>query len=56
VFPEPLRHAIGVRSIPVLVVLATLLYWLVRMQLRRRAAGKARAGAIAAPVSLARLR
>jgi uncharacterized membrane protein len=56
VFPEPLRHAMGVRSIPVLVVLATLLYWLVRMQLRRRSAAKARAGAFAAPVPVAPLR
>ena len=35
VFPEPLRHAIGVRSIPVLLVLAVVLYWLGRVFLKR---------------------
>jgi uncharacterized membrane protein len=35
VFPEPLRHAIGVRAIPVLLVLAVVLYWLGRVFLKR---------------------
>ncbi len=35
VFPEPLRHAIGVRAIPVLLVLAVVLYWLARVFLKR---------------------
>lgn len=36
VFPEPLRGAVGLRSIPVLLVLATLIYWLVRMRRKRQ--------------------
>jgi len=36
VFPEPLRHAVGLRSIPVLLVLGTLIYWLARMRSKRR--------------------
>ena len=35
VFPEPLRHAMGVRAIPVLLVLAVMLYWLGRVFLKR---------------------
>ena len=35
VFPEPLRHAMGVRAIPVLLVLAVVLYWLGRVFLKR---------------------
>jgi len=30
VFPEPLRHAFGLRAIPVVLVLAVVIYWLVR--------------------------
>lgn len=37
VFPEPLRQAMGLRAIPVVLVLGTLVYWLVRMQRQRRA-------------------
>ncbi len=32
VFPEPLRSAMGLRAIPVLVVLAFLIYWMVPMR------------------------
>ena len=35
VFPEPLRHMIAVRAIPVVVLLLTMIYWLVRV-LRKR--------------------
>jgi len=35
VFPEPLRHAIGLRAIPVLLVLAVVLYWVGRVFLKR---------------------
>lgn len=35
VFPEPLRHMIGVRAIPVVLVLAVMLYWLARVLLKR---------------------
>jgi uncharacterized membrane protein len=36
VFPEPLRHAFGIRAIPVLLVVIVVLYWLVRTHLARR--------------------
>ncbi|HEX5124869.1 MAG TPA: hypothetical protein VFV97_16620 [Rhodanobacteraceae bacterium] len=36
VFPEPLRHMIGLRAIPVLLVLVVMLYWLARVLLKRR--------------------
>jgi hypothetical protein len=39
VFPEPLRHAMGLRSIPVLLVLFTLIYWLVRVYVKRQPLG-----------------
>ena len=35
VFPEPLRHLIAVRAIPVVLLLVTMIYWLVRV-LRKR--------------------
>lgn len=35
VFPEPLRHMIGVRAIPVVVVLLVMLYWLGRIYVKR---------------------
>lgn len=35
VFPEPLRHMIGVRAIPVVVVLLLMFYWLARTYIRR---------------------
>lgn len=38
VFPEPLRHAFGFRVIPVLVVTAVVIYWLVRTRSSRRRA------------------
>jgi len=31
VFPEPLRHALGLRAIPVLLVLGVVAYWFVRV-------------------------
>lgn len=36
VFPEPLRHMIGVRAIPVVAVLVVTLYWLARVRWTRR--------------------
>lgn len=36
-FPEPLRHSIGLRAIPVVLVLVTMIYWIVRVR-RGRAA------------------
>ncbi len=38
VFPEPLRHMIGVRAIPVVLVLVVMFYWLARVRLKRRPA------------------
>lgn len=35
-FPEPLRHAMGVRAIPVLLVTMVVLYWLGRVFLKRQ--------------------
>lgn len=35
-FPEPLRHDVGLRSIPLFVVLAVMAYWLARLGLKRR--------------------
>ena len=35
VFPEPLRHAFGIRAIPVVLVLVVVLYWLVRTLIKR---------------------
>lgn len=35
VFPEPLRHMMGVRAIPVVGVLVVTLYWLARVRIRR---------------------
>ena len=35
VFPEPLRHAFGLRAIPVVLVLAVVIYWLVRTKWAR---------------------
>jgi hypothetical protein len=36
VFPEPLRHAFGFRAIPVVLVMAVVLYWLVRTRFARK--------------------
>ena len=36
VFPEPLRHMIGVRAIPVVLVLVVMVYWLARVRITRR--------------------
>jgi uncharacterized membrane protein len=36
VFPEPLRHAVGIRAIPVVLVLVVMFYWLGRVYLKRR--------------------
>jgi uncharacterized membrane protein len=36
VFPEPLRHAFGLRVIPVVLVLGVMFYWLGRVYLKRR--------------------
>ena len=38
VFPEPLRQSDGLRAIPVLLVLLTLLYWLLRFAIKRQRA------------------
>jgi uncharacterized membrane protein len=35
VFPEPLRHMIGVRAIPVVIVLLLMFYWLGRTYIKR---------------------
>ena len=35
VFPEPLRHAIGIRAIPVVLVLVVMFYWLARVRMKR---------------------
>ncbi|HET7924433.1 MAG TPA: hypothetical protein VFL30_06005 [Rhodanobacteraceae bacterium] len=37
VFPEPLRHMIGLRAIPVVAVLVVMFYWLARVRIKRRA-------------------
>ena len=39
VFPEPLRHAFGLRAIPVVLVLVVMVYWLVRVRSKRQRAG-----------------
>jgi uncharacterized membrane protein len=36
VFPEPLRHAIGIRAIPVLLVTIVVIYWFMRTRFARR--------------------
>lgn len=38
VFPEPLRHMIGIRAIPVVLVLVVMFYWLGRVLIKRRRA------------------
>jgi uncharacterized membrane protein len=38
VFPEPLRHMMGVRAIPVVLVLVVMLYWLGRVLIKRQRA------------------
>jgi uncharacterized membrane protein len=38
VFPEPLRPMIGIRAIPVVLVLVVTFYWLARMRMKRRLA------------------
>ena len=38
VFPEPLRHQIGLRAIPVVLVIAVVLYWLGRVLFKGHAA------------------
>lgn len=38
VFPEPLRQSDGLRAIPVLLVILTLLYWLLRLAIKRQRA------------------
>jgi uncharacterized membrane protein len=50
VFPEPLRHAFGLRAIPVLLVIAVTLYWFVRV-LRQRTRSRGR-GAADHPIGL----
>src|SRR5438445_10430691 len=34
-FPEPLRHNMSLRAIPVVLVLVTMIYWVIRVRLRR---------------------
>ena len=46
VFPEPLRHAVGLRLIPVALVLGVMLYWLARMRFSRRPLETTRAGGV----------
>jgi uncharacterized membrane protein len=36
VFPEPLRHLVGLRAIPVLLVIGVVLYWIVRTRRARK--------------------
>jgi uncharacterized membrane protein len=36
VFPEPLRHMIGIRAIPVVLVLVVMFYWLARVRMKNR--------------------
>ncbi|MET0230652.1 MAG: DUF2306 domain-containing protein [Rhodanobacteraceae bacterium] len=36
VFPEPLRHAVGMRAIPVALVAIVVIYWLMRTRFARR--------------------
>jgi len=36
VFPEPLRHAFGLRAIPVVLVLVVMFYWLWRVRTKRQ--------------------
>ncbi|HEY2346665.1 MAG TPA: hypothetical protein VGH80_12445 [Xanthomonadaceae bacterium] len=48
-FPEPLRHAGGLRAIPVLWVLAVMFYWLFRLRNRRNDAIPASHARNAAP-------
>lgn len=43
VFPEPLRHALGLRAIPVLLVLAVMLYWMARVRFKQQPLASARA-------------
>jgi uncharacterized membrane protein len=38
VFPEPLRHMIGIRAIPVVLVLVVMFYWLGRVLIKRQRA------------------
>jgi len=38
VFPEPLRHMMGVRAIPVVLVLVVMFYWLGRVRMKRHRA------------------
>lgn len=38
VFPEPLRHAFALRAIPVVLVIAVIVYWLVRVRIKRERA------------------
>ena len=38
VFPEPLRHMIGLRAIPVVLVLVVMFYWLGRVRMKRHRA------------------
>jgi hypothetical protein len=38
VFPEPLRHMMGVRAIPVMLVLVAMFYWLTRVAIKRQRA------------------
>jgi uncharacterized membrane protein len=38
VFPEPLRHMIGIRAIPVVLVLVVMFYWLGRVRMKHRRA------------------
>ncbi len=49
VFPEALRHAFGLRAMPVLLVIAVTLYWFVRVLRQRR---QDRGGAADDPIGL----
>ena len=42
-FPEPLRHSIGLRAIPVVLVFATMIYWIVRVRRGRAMPTRAQA-------------
>jgi uncharacterized membrane protein len=35
VFPEPLRHMIGLRAVPVVLVIVVMFYWLGRVRMKR---------------------
>lgn len=45
-FPDPLRHRTDLRAIPIMLVALTLIYWLVRVAIKRRRAVPPRARSI----------